>query len=62
MRNFYVTFYNEYNDVVNSIINLDPGEKTNEITFHMKINEKYINNHRMADFCVQVLSWSLIEE
>lgn len=62
MRNFYVTFYNEYNDVVNSIVGLDLGEKANEITFHAKINEKYINSNRMTDFCVQILSWSLIEE
>ena len=62
MRKFFVTFYNEYNDVVNSIINLDPGEKANEITFHMKINEIYINSFRRTDFCAQVLSWSLMEE
>ena len=62
MRKFYVTFYNEYNDVVNSIVSLDPGEKANDITFHAKINEIYINSKRMLDFCVQILSWSLIEE
>lgn len=62
MRKFYVTFYNEYNDVVNSIINLDSGEKANEITFHMKINERYINSHHMTDYCTQILSWSLVEE
>ena len=62
MRKFYVTFYNEYNDVVNSIINLDPGEKANDVSFHMKINEIYINSSRRTDFCAQILSWSLIEE
>ena len=62
MRKFYVTFYNEYSDVVNSIIDLDSGEKANDITFHMKINEIYINSHRMTDLCAQILSWSLIEE
>lgn len=62
MRKFYVTFYDEYGDVVNSIIDLDSGEKANDITFHTKINEKYINSYRMTGFCTQVLSWSLIEE
>lgn len=62
MRKFYVTFYNEYSDVVNSIINLDSGEKANDITFHAKINEIYINTNRMTDFCAQILSWSLMEE
>ena len=62
MRKFYVTFYNEYNDIVNSIINLNSKEKANDITFHAKINEIYINNHHITNFCVQILSWSLIEE
>ena len=62
MRKFYVTFYNEYGDVVNSIIDLDSSEKANEITFHIKINERYINSHRVTDYCTQILSWSLIEE
>lgn len=62
MRKFYVTFYNEYNDIVNSIINLERGEKANDVTFHAKINEIYINTNRRTDFCAQILSWSLIEE
>lgn len=62
MRKFYVTFYNEYNDIVNSIITLDSGEKANEILFHVKINERYINSHSMTHYCTQILSWSLIEE
>ena len=41
MRKFYVTFYNVYGDVVNSIINLDSGENANDIAFQAKINEIY---------------------
>lgn len=62
MRKFYVTFYNVYGDVVNSVINLDSGENANDIAFQAKINEIYINTNRTTDFCAQVLSWSLIEE
>ena len=62
MRKFYVTFYNQFRDVANSIVILDFGEKANEITFHAKINETYINSNGMLDYCVQILSWSLIEE
>lgn len=61
MRSFHVAFYNELEDIVAATIRLEPGEKANEDTFMMKINEKYINNG-LTHFCIQVVSWSLIEE
>ena len=61
MRAFHVAFYNEYGDIVATTIQLEPGEKANEVTFHAKINEIYIND-RLMPFCIQVVSWSLIEE
>jgi hypothetical protein len=62
MRKFYVAFLNEDYDVVNSIINLDSGEKANAVTFQSKINEEYINTSRYTFYCNEVVSWSLIEE
>lgn len=61
MRAFCVAFYNELDDIVTTIIRLEPGEKANEVTFQAKINERYINN-RIKNYCMQVVSWSLIEE
>ena len=61
MRAFHVAFYNELDDIMIITIRLEHKEKANEDTFMMKINEKYINNG-LTHFCIQVLSWSLIEE
>ena len=61
MRVFYVAFYTEFKDIATTTINLESGEKANEITFIEKINEKYINTI-LTYFCIQVLSWSLVEE
>ena len=61
MRKFYTAFYNEFENIVTTTILLGPTEKANEITIQEKINEKYFND-KLKYFCVQVLSWSLIEE
>lgn len=61
MRVFHVAFYNELEDIVTTTIHLEPGEKANEMTFIEKINERYTNSIS-THFCIQVLSWSLIEE
>ena len=61
MKSFHVAFYNELDDIMITTIHLEPGEKVNENTFMMNINEKYLNSN-LAHFCIQVLSWSLIEE
>ena len=62
MRKFYVAFLNEEYDAVNSIINLDSGEKANAVTFQSKINEEYDDTCGYTFYCNEVLSWSLIEE
>ena len=61
MRAFHVAFYNEYDDIVTTTIYLEFGERANEVTFQAKINERYIND-RIKYYCMQVVSWSLIEE
>lgn len=61
MRAFHVAFYNEYDDIVATTIYLELGERANEVTFQAKINERYIND-RIKNYCMQVVSWSLIEE
>lgn len=61
MRKFYVSFYNEYGSIVTTTIDLEPGEKANEVTFHAKINERYLND-KLMPFCILITSWSLIEE
>lgn len=61
MRTFHVAFYNEYDDIVTTTIYLEFGEWANEVTFQAKVNEKYLNGI-IRDHCIQVVSWSLIEE
>lgn len=61
MRTFHVAFYNEYDDIVTATIYLELGEKANELTFQAKVNERYLNG-RIKDYCMQIVSWSLIEE
>lgn len=61
MRAFCVGFWNELDDIVTTTIYLEPGEKANQVTFHAKINERYLNSI-IKDYCMQVISWSLIEE
>ena len=41
MRKFYVAFYTENCNIVKEIIELNPCEKANDVTFHSKINEIY---------------------
>lgn len=61
MRKFYVAFYNEFDHIETTTIQLELGEKANELTMQEKVNEKYYNDI-INYFCVQVVSWSLIEE
>ena len=62
MRKFYVAFYTENCNIVKEIIELNPCEKANDVTFHSKINEIYDDTCGYTHYCNKVLSWSLIEE
>lgn len=59
MRNFYVAYINTNDETTHQILELDLGEKANAEIFHLKINE----SRRWGEYgCIEVLSWSLIEE